>query len=226
MAHRLTLQKIEPVTHDTNHLVFQKPDGFSFEPGQATELTLMKDGWRDEARPFTFTSQPEDDTLEFVIKSYPDHDGVTEQIGQMEAGDEVEIGDAWGAIEDKGRGVFIAGGAGITPFIPILRRRAQKGDMHGCTLVFGAKEARDLILREEWDAMDGLETRYVLSEENHPDMEFGQIGLNILNTYVAGKAEHDHKFYVCGPEPMIDSVIENLKSLGVEDDRIIREASG
>ena len=125
MTHTLTLQSISPVTHDTHHLVFDKPEGFSFTPGQAVDLSLDKDGWREEKRPFTFTSLPDEDTLQFVIKSYPEHDGVTEQIGKLQAGDKVLIEDPWGAIEDKGDGIFIAGGAGVTPFISILRKKLQ-----------------------------------------------------------------------------------------------------
>ena len=223
MTHTLTLRNIRAVTHDTNELTFDRPEGFDFTPGQATELTLLKDGWRDEARPFTFTSQPEDDDLQFVIKSYPSHDGVTEQIGRMAPGDQVQIGDAWGAIEDKGPGVFFAGGAGITPFIPILRRKAKDGEIAGNTLVFGALTQRDLILRKEWDAMEGLETRYVLSEEDAPNHDHGQIDLEVVNTYVAGTGEGDHMFYICGPDPMIDAVRDNLTALGVSKDRIVTE---
>ena len=82
MSHTLTLKSIDAVTHDTYHLVFDRPDGFDFTPGQAVDLALDRDGWREEKRPFTFTSLPGDDDLEFVIKSYPDHDGVTEQIAK------------------------------------------------------------------------------------------------------------------------------------------------
>ena len=78
MTFKLTLKSIAPVTHDTWHLVFDRPEGFAFEPGQATHWALDKDGWRDEDRPFTMTSHPEAEIVEFVIKSYPDHDGVTE----------------------------------------------------------------------------------------------------------------------------------------------------
>lgn len=223
MSDILTLKHIKNVTHDTYALTFDRPDGISFVPGQATTLTVMKDGWRDEERPFTFTSQPEDEALEFVIKAYPSHDGVTEQISKLTLGDELKMGDIWGAISDEGHGVFIAGGAGITPFIPILRKRAQNGDLASCTLVFGANRARDLILRDEWDAMEKLDKRYVLSDEVAEGCEQGQIGLDILNTYVAGAGENSHKFYVCGPDPMIDSVRGNLLALGVGKDRIITE---
>ena len=75
--HRITLCEISALTHDTNRLVFTRPEGYDFTPGQATDFALDQDGWREETRPFTFTSQPDEPILEFTIKSYPDHDGVT-----------------------------------------------------------------------------------------------------------------------------------------------------
>ena len=157
MPHELTLKIKEQLTPDTHRYVFTKPEGIAFKPGQATEMTLMKDGWRDEGRPFTFTSLPDEDALEFVIKSYPDHDGVTEQLAKLVPGDTVEIVEPFGAITDHGPGVFIAAGAGITPFVSILDKHAAKGAMD-CTLIFTNATEADIILREKWEKMDGLKT--------------------------------------------------------------------
>ena len=77
------LKSKSAVTHDTNHYVFSRPDGMTFEPGPAAELAIQKDGWKDKGRPFTFTSMPSDSDLEFVIKTYPDHNGVTEQMSLL-----------------------------------------------------------------------------------------------------------------------------------------------
>ncbi|MEO8414268.1 MAG: flavodoxin reductase, partial [Ginsengibacter sp.] len=76
----------------------------------------------EEKRPFTFTSLNENPYLEFTIKRYEDHHGITDKMHQLMPGDELIISDVWGAIEYKGPGYFIAGGAGITPFISILRQ--------------------------------------------------------------------------------------------------------
>ena len=221
MSHTLTLQDIEPVTHDTFHLVFDRPDGFDFEPGQATEVRLHKDGLRDEPRPFTFTSQPEDDTLEFVIKSYPDHDGVTEHIPELEPGDKVEIGDAWGAIHDRGPGVFIAGGAGITPFIPILRRRAEAGTLDGCVLVFSNRTEKDIILRREWEAMDGLETWFLVTHEPESPLHHRMLDKMALAERFPDLAER--RFYLCGPPAMVEELSTALEELGASPEALTLE---
>ena len=153
MAHTLTLKQIEPVTHNTYRLVFARPQSFEFTPGQATDMSLDREGWRDEYRPFTMTSQPEDEDLEYVIKTYPEHEGVTNEIATLTPGENVFVGQPWGAIRDIGPGTFIAGGAGVTPFIPILRRRDRDGTLAASHLVFGNKSEDDIILRPLGDVL-------------------------------------------------------------------------
>jgi ferredoxin-NADP reductase len=220
MSHRLVLDRIEPVTHDTNHLVFPRPEGFEFTPGQATELTLDRDGWRDEGRPFTFVSQPGDDTLEFVIKSYPERDGVTARIAELAPGDAVEITEPFGAIHDRGPGVFIAGGAGVTPFIPILRRRAMENALEGCMLIFSNKRERDIILRQEWEGMHDLLTIFTVTAEPTEGLPHARIDRDFLAEAVK---DFDQTFYVCGPPKMVDDVTAALRELGAEPDTLTLE---
>ena len=115
MAHTVKILKVEPVTHDVRRFTVEKPEGFRFEPGQATLVSINQPEWQKEKRPFTFTSLNEWPDLEFTIKIYPDHDGVTSQLGKLRAGDELVIRKPWGTIQYKGPGWFIAGGAGVTP---------------------------------------------------------------------------------------------------------------
>lgn len=221
MSHTLTLKSIEPVTHDTHHLVFDRPEGFEFEPGQAVDLALDRDGWREEKRPFTFTSLPQDDTLEFVIKSYPDHDGVTEQIGKLKAGDRVIIDDPWGAISDKGAGWFIAGGAGVTPFIAILKKRLKEnGTLEGSTLIFSNKTEADIILRDTFESMSGLKCVFTVTDEPESPLCMGMIGKEMLAEHVS---PGEGPCYICGPDPMIDAVADALKEIGVAEEHIITE---
>ncbi|TDL75245.1 flavodoxin reductase [Palleronia sediminis] len=221
MAFTLTLQSISPVTHDTYRLVFDRPEGFEFEPGQATHWALDRDGWRDEDRPFTMTSQPEDtDRVEFVIKSYPSHGGVTEQIPDMTPGDRILAEEPAGAITDKGAGTFIAGGAGITPFIPILRRRARKGALDGCKLIFSNKTERDIILRDEWEGMEGLSCVFCVTEQPDSDLVTRKIDAALLNDAISDKTA---PVYICGPRPMVNDIREALISTGVPEDSIVTE---
>jgi ferredoxin-NADP reductase len=219
MTHQITLKAKQQLTPDTNRYVFDRPDGLEFEPGQATEMTLMKDGWRDEARPFTFTSLPEDKQLEFVIKSYPDHDGMTEQLAKIAPGDAVEIKAPFGAISDHGPGVFIAAGAGITPFIPILSQHAAAGKMD-CTLLYSNKTQADIILRDTWERMDGLKAVFTVTDEEGRDLPNAMIDKAFLQEHVESFAQ---TFYLCGPPEFVEDVRTALKELGADADKIITE---
>jgi ferredoxin-NADP reductase len=59
MSYTLAITRIEEITHNVRQLTFEKPEGFGFTPGKATEVGIDKDGWRDADNPFTFTALPE-----------------------------------------------------------------------------------------------------------------------------------------------------------------------
>jgi ferredoxin-NADP reductase len=219
MTHQLTLRSKEQLTPDTHRYVFDKPTGLEFKAGQATELTILKEGWKDEGRPFTFTSLPDEDGLEFVIKSYPDHDGVTEQLALLEPGDQVEITEPFGAIQDHGPGVFIAAGAGITPFIPILEKHDAGGNMD-CTLIFTNETEKDIILRKKWEKMAGLKTVFTVTDDSAPDVAEQKVDKEFLKKHLT---RFDQTFYICGPGGFVDDVRDALKDLGADADKIVTE---
>ncbi|WP_415922232.1 FAD-binding oxidoreductase [Tateyamaria sp. SN6-1] len=219
MTRTLTLRAVEPVTHDTNRYIFDAPANLDFEPGQAAELSIDKKGWREAGRPFTFTSLPGDDRVEFIIKIYEERDGVTDRMDDLKPGDEVMLDGPFGAITDQGPGTFIAAGAGITPFIPLLRDRARRADLGGCHLIFANDAARDIILRDEWAEMD-LPVDFILSEEKADGCDHGQVD----HSYLRDKIRNfDQTFYICGPQAFVDTVRDGLKALGADEDRIVTE---
>ena len=219
MTHTLTLKSIDPVTHDTWHLTFDHPEEFQFEPGQATHMALDKDGWRDKDRPFTMTSAPGADVVEFVIKSYPDHDGVTEQIPHMTPGDTVLAEDPAGAITDHGTGVFLAAGAGITPFIAILDKHARE-NLTGDRLIFANKADRDIILQDKWDSMEGVMPTYVISDQPDTDYVAGRIDKSMLQDLLT---DLDRTFYICGPGGFVDAMRDALTELTVPKSQMVIE---
>ena len=101
------IDSIYKIIHDVLRVVTTKPLNFNFIPGQASEISVNKPGWTEEKRPFTFTCLPEDDYLEFTIKTYPERYGVTSQILQLKKNDTLILNDVFGAISYKNEGVFI-----------------------------------------------------------------------------------------------------------------------
>ena len=75
-SHIVKVLNIEKLTHDVLGIKVEKPAGYTFIPGQATEVAINnKDGFT-EKRPFSFTNLPDDDHLAFIIKTYAEHQGV------------------------------------------------------------------------------------------------------------------------------------------------------
>src|ERR1043165_4081102 len=120
-SHIVKIRSIKNVTHDVLQIIVDRPANYNFTPGQATDVAINKEKWKEEKRPFTFTSLPDANFLEFTTKTYPEHKGVTNELLKLKPGDELILHDVWGAISYKGEGVFIAGGAGVTPFLSIFR---------------------------------------------------------------------------------------------------------
>ncbi|MFT3826792.1 MAG: FAD-binding oxidoreductase [Chitinophagaceae bacterium] len=212
---------IQQVTHDVKCFRIERPADYTFHPGQATEVSINKDPWKDERRPFTFTALPDASYLEFTIKRYEDHHGVTDQLHQLKEGDELIIRDVWGAIEYKGPGYFIAGGAGITPFIAILRDLHKQGRLAGNTLWFSNKTTADVIREEELKNMLGNEAVFIITkEEAKPGYVKGYIDKDFLQQNI--KDIHKH-FYICGPDPMLAAISNTLTELGAQADAVVFE---
>jgi ferredoxin-NADP reductase len=140
---------IDEVTHNVKRFRFEKPEGYSYIPGQATDVSINVQALRGEKRPFTFTSLNSAGYLEFTIKIYTDHNGITNELGKLKPGSELIIRDVWGDIAFKGEGVFIAGGAGITPFLSIFRELQYRKKIGGNMLVFANKTKEDIIQESE-----------------------------------------------------------------------------
>lgn len=218
--HIVRILNIESVTHDVKRFQVEKPSGYSFIPGQATEISINTPALMNEKRPFTFTCLNKEAYLEFTIKIYPSHNGITNELGNLKTGAELIIRDVWGAINYKGKGVFIAGGAGITPFISILRDLQTKNEVDGNMLVFANKTKADIILEEEIKKLLGKSFINILSEEDTKGYFHGRIDEAFLKANIS---DFDRKFYVCGPPPMMDAVIKQLSNLGVGDNAITLE---
>ncbi len=218
--HILKVTASDKITHDVLRIRTEKPLDFQFKPGQATEVAINKEEWKNEFRPFTFTSLPKDDFLEFTIKTYPSHAGVTNELLNLKANDELIVGDAWGTIAYKGKGVFIAGGAGITPFISIFRELQAEGKLADNKLIFANKTFADIINRDELQSLLGANFVNILSDEQLEGYGEGFISLDFLKQ---NSDRTDQYFYVCGPRPMMKATLGFLKEMGVADSYIIKE---
>jgi ferredoxin-NADP reductase len=220
MENIVRILDIQEVTHDVKCFRFEKPKGYKFIPGQATDVSINQPDWKEEKRPFTFTSLNSDDYLEFTIKRYSEHHGVTDKLHQLNAGDELIIRDVWGAIEYKRPGYFIAGGAGITPFISILRQLNKEDKLKGNTLIFTNKTSGDIIYEEELKKMLADQAIFILTKENKKGYTSGYINESFIKQNIKDFTKH---FYLCGPDKMIEDIRNILSKSGATTESVVFE---
>lgn len=219
--YKVKIISTEYVTPDVKSLKIEKPEGFSFIPGQAADVSINKPDLINEKRPFTFTGLNEWDYLEFTIKIYNEHNGVTKRIANLKSGDELIISAAWGSISYKSEGIFIAGGAGVTPFLAILRNLKYKNEIGNNKLILANKTEADIIRKDEFEKILGKNFINILSHEKLERYGYGYITEDFLKSIVD---DFNKMFYLCGPPPMMEAVEKQLTNLHVDENSIVKEA--
>jgi cytochrome-b5 reductase len=200
MSHTVTLLMSQFVTHDVKHFIVSKPQGFSIVPGQGVELAVNRPELREQGRPFTPTGLADDQVLEFTIKAYPAHAGVTQALHQLEPGAELLMSEPFGTIRYEGPGVFIAGG--------------------GQTLIFSNKTPRDVICEKELRHALGDRCILTCTGIAAPGYENRRVDRAFLEEKIG---DFKQRFYVCGPPPFMDAVNGALASLGARAESLVFE---
>jgi ferredoxin-NADP reductase len=204
------------LNHDVLQFHLEKPDGYQFMPGQAIELLLPAPLMKGPA-PFTFTGLNSSPFLELTIKIYEGHHGLTEELSKLSNRDKVLITDPWDSFTNNGPGVFIAGGAGITPFIALLRQMQVDGNIGSSWLFFSNKTSRDIFLLEELKQMLGDHYIDVITRDPLKPNDSQHIDEGFLRKYVTDLKQ---PFYVCGPPGFVESIQRALQSIGATEQMV------
>lgn len=215
-----TLLMSQFVTHDVKRFVVSRPQGFRFDPGQGVELAIDHPDWRDEGRPFTPTSLEDDGVIEFTIKRYPEHEGVTRQLHGLNPGATLLMSEPFGTISYRGPGVFLAGGAGITPFLAILRKQARAADLEDHRLIFANKTPADIICEKEMRHYLGERFVPICTDAQATNYEQRRVDKDFLAEAIDNFDQH---FYLCGPPGFMDTVNSALEELGADSQSLVFE---
>lgn len=209
--------KTDFVTHNVKRFIVEKPEDYNFISGQATDISINNE-LKNEKRPFTFTSTNKDKVLEFTIKKYPN--GITEKIHKLIPGDEIIVREPFGYFEYKGKGIFIAGGAGITPFIAMFRELNNKEELEGNNLIFSNKTHKDIIYERELKEIFKDNLKLLLTEEKKKDYINKKINKTFLKKDIK---DFNQYFYICGPIKFVEDIKKSLLKLGTKEELIITE---
>ncbi|PLX50319.1 MAG: flavodoxin reductase [Desulfobulbaceae bacterium] len=219
MAYKTKILATQFVTHDTKRFLLSRPSAFQWQPGQGVELVIDEAPWdQEDGRPFTPTGQGHDQVLEFIIKRYAEHQGVTDHLHTLAPGSQLLMSKPFGAIGYKGKGVFIAAGAGITPFLGIFRQLAAEDELAGNSLLYANKTPADVICQQELEFYFGEKAIFTCTRGNFSGYGQGHIDKEFLTRHVA---DFDRYFYVCGPKAFVKDISAALTELGAGSQSLV-----
>lgn len=212
MTYEVSVIEKTPLNHDVTRFRLERPTGYTFSAGQAIELTLAKENLGPA--PFTFTGLTDSPYLELSIKIYAEHHGLTAALSKLNIGDKVTITGPWDSFINKGAGIFIAGGAGITPFIALLRHFDAEGKVGNSHLFFSNKTREDIFLHDELKSILG--DRYVdIITRDEKSNSHQRIDEAFLRERVKNLKQ---PFYVCGPPGLVDGIQKLLSNMGAAEE--------
>jgi ferredoxin-NADP reductase len=129
--------------------------------------------------------------------------------------------------------VLIAGGIGITPMLSILNWCLSNQADREVWLFYGVRTSQELVMKSYLEDLanshknlhlwicfsESLTEDIVLGDYRHQ----GRVDISLLRAQLPLKQYH---FYICGPSPMMESLVFALEEWGVPDSRIHFEAFG
>jgi predicted ferric reductase len=205
-------------------------DGIAFRPGQFAWLKLGGSPFVFEEHPFTIASAAtEPHRKEFTIKALGDW---TELLAGLRPGRRVYLDGPHGtftAHDLPAEGfVFLAGGVGVTPMLSMLRTMAEEGEQRPALLMVGGRTVEDLLHRRELDALrHRLPLTVVEAVSEAPEGWTGEIGYlrrELIEAHLPSlRDRRARQWFLCGPGPMINVMLRDLRALGVPDAQIHTE---
>ena len=233
---KLIIKEVKRETKDAVSILFNVPEelkaNYNFVAGQYLNLKLTLDG-QEIRRAYSICSSPDSGELRIAVKAVKDGAFSTFANTKLKAGDIIEVGTPEGKFtfepqaERQKNYVAFAAGSGITPIMSILKSGLKNEPKSSFVLVYGNKTPEGTIFHQELHDLQlqyvgRLFVHYVFSQAKAENALFGRIEKSAVNFVLKNKhkeLEFD-KFYLCGPEEMINIVSDVLKEQNVKDSAI------
>jgi len=232
-TYKMRVSEIITETPDTKSFRFKygNLEPLDFIPGQFVSIKTnvnVNGEIKPINRPFSIANSPtEKSYLEITVKKLPGGILSTHMIDNTKIGDEFEVRGPYGLFTYKegmaDKLVLIGGGSGVVPLMCITRYVAAKNLNTQILFLDSNKTPNDIIYHKEQEMI----------QKNHKNIKFiytitrpegtgwtgitGRIDKAFLEKYDLYK---DALYYICGPPPMVEAIVADLKDSGIEQSRI------
>lgn len=215
----------DTLTHDIARLRIQLDETVPYKAGQFAQISIQSLPGVCRSYSFATPAQP-DSQVSFFIRKVPggvfsEHIHNHPIMGQT-VHVEGPLGDFWLRSSDAPM-LLVAGGSGLAPILALLHQALASGVKRNVTLLFGAREARDLYALDEINAIasswpSSFRFVPVLSAADNDSAWQGDRGRVVDK--IPAVLEADSHAYLCGPPGLIDSGVAVLSKLGVSRNHI------
>jgi len=197
-------------TKDVFSLIFEKPEGFSFYPGQYLDYELAVKDPYGNTRAFTISASPTESFLMLSTKY-----GVTpfkKALVKLKPSDKIKTSHPAGTftLDESSPAFFIAGGVGITPFRSMLKFALDNKLKTQITLIYSNSD-ENFLFKEE---LDTWKNKINLKIIYHNSTLSGHLTLNSRLLTL------DSIYYLAGPPGFVDSIEKILLELKVDETNI------
>ena len=237
--HSLKIKSILRQTDKAVSITFEVPislkTDFRFSAGQYITLKTVIDA-KEVRRDYSLSSSPKSESLTVTVKEI--ENGVFSAYAntQLKVGDSLEVSTPNGRFvydpktDAENTIVAFAVGSGITPIMSIAKTVLETETNRNLVLVYGNKSPKETIFYDEILKLQALyrnrfKVQFVYSEADEKDALFGRIDGGNVHFILKNNIilNDSHKFYLCGPEGMINTVNDVLTEKGVEPSKILFE---
>ncbi len=234
--YKLQIKEVKRETDQAVSIAFAIPDelkpAYQFVAGQYVNLKLTLDG-EEIRRAYSICSAPDSGELRIAIKSVKNGHFSAFANQNLKVGDLIEVGQPEGKFtfephpeRQKNYAAFVAG-SGITPVMSILKSVLKHEKDSTFVLVYGNKTPESTIFYNELHELQlqyvgRFFVHFVFSQSKVDNELFGRIEKSAVNFVLKNKHKEKEfdKFYLCGPEEMINLVAQVLKENNVPDKNV------
>ena len=215
-----------------------------FLPGQFLTFQLPRDDGTQVVRCYSLSDAPQPDCYRVSIKRVPAPPGSGLPAGwgsnyfheQVAVGSELQVRAPSGYFHiDQGHApvVLIGGGIGITPMLSMLYWLLAAQPQREVWLLYGVRNSDELVAAPQLRQLAAQHPQFHLQlcfskplPGDQPGQDFqhqGRVDIQLLRLLLPLKPFH---YYICGPGPMMQSMVAALEEWGVGDSQIHYEAFG
>lgn len=183
----------------------------AWDPGAHIDVVLPG----DVLRQFSLCGDPADTSYDIAVRREAEGRGGSALVHDtLQEGDRLQVGlprNHFG-LDDAARYVFVAGGIGITPILPMLRSAQERG--RDWELVYCGSSRTSMPFAADLEDLYPERVRLYIADE----------GSRLDLAQLLGQCDEATAVYCCGPTRMLDAAVEHAREQLFEGLRVERFA--